>query len=64
VAIKRLSQPSKELRMNGNDSFGQGPLVQIVRFLAVVGIVTIFGFGVVAGLFLADLYSQLAAAGF
>jgi hypothetical protein len=45
--------------MNPENSWMQGPLVQIIRFLALVGLLTIFGIGLALGLFLADILGQL-----
>ncbi len=38
--------------MNPVNPWAQGPLVQIIRFLAFVGLFTIFGLGVLTGMFL------------
>lgn len=45
--------------MNPESPWVQGPLVQIIRFLALIGLLTIFGIGLVLGLFLAEILGQL-----
>ena len=45
--------------MNPDNSQTQGPLVHLIRFLAIVGLLTIFGTGILIGLVVADLWMRI-----
>ena len=46
--------------MNPDNPLTQGPLVHLIRFLAIIGLLTIFGSGLLLGLIVADFWLRFA----